>query len=55
MAGDVVKGAAAHRTDLIRLKGHAPSSSFRLFPFIVSHSSRNFFILTACEAKGLFM
>lgn len=47
--------AKALRIDLIRLKGHAPSSSSRLFPLIVSHSLQKFFILTVCEAKGHFM
>lgn len=49
-----LKGLQLCRTDLIRLKGHAPSSSFRLFPLIVSHSLQNFFILTVCEAKWFF-
>lgn len=48
-----LKGLLLYRTDLIRLKGHGPSSSFRLFPLIVSYSLQNFFILSVKQKDFL--
>lgn len=50
-----LKGLLVYRTDLIRLKGHAPSFSFRLFPLIVSYSLQNVFILTVWSKRTFYV
>lgn len=44
----VTRATALCRTDLIRLKGRAPSSSFRLLPLIVLFLTR---FLYSCSAE----